>query len=295
MEPVVIVHGGAGPARRRDDAGEAACLAALEGAVAIAFEQLGGGALEACVAAVAELEDCPLFNAGTGSVLARDGGVWCDAAVMTGDGRAGAVAAVTGVRNPVRAARALLDEGETLLWAGHSAELLARYGLVAADPAQMVMQAARARLDAHLAGNPQPQTGTVGAVCLDADGRLAAATSTGGRIGKHPARVGDSPLVGAGTWADQRTCAVSATGAGEAFIRTVYGHEVHARMLLGGESAAAASAGALEAVRSAGGLGGAICVSAGGEIAMPCTDARMSRAWRTGAGPVHSAFEPGTP
>ncbi|HUR86005.1 MAG TPA: isoaspartyl peptidase/L-asparaginase [Solirubrobacteraceae bacterium] len=295
MKPVLIVHGGAGPARAGDAASGAERAAALERAVAAAFEHLPEGALGACVAAVAELEDCPLLNAGMGSVLARDGGVWCDAAVMTGDGRAGAVAAVRGVRNPIRAARALLDEGETLLWAGQSEELVARYGLRAADPEQFVTPAARARLEAHLAGCVQPQTGTVGAVCLDAAGELAAATSTGGRVGKHPGRVGDSALVGAGTWADARTCAVSATGAGEAFIRAVYGHEVHARMLLGGASLAEASAGALEAVRAAGGLGGAICVSAGGEIAMPCTDAQMGRAWRIGDGPVRSALEAGTP
>jgi beta-aspartyl-peptidase (threonine type) len=291
VEPVIIVHGGAGP-RRRDVAPEtdAKVLAALERAVAVALEELHHGAVAVCVAAVGELEDCPLFNAGTGSALARDGSVWCDAAVMSGDGRAGAVAAVTGVMSPVRAAHAVLDDGETLLWAGHSRELIARYGLQAADPARMITPAARARLDAHLAGTRQPQSGTVGAVCLDAHGQLAAATSTGGKVGKHPARVGDSPLVGAGTWADRRTCAVSATGAGESFIRAVYGHEVHARMLHGGQSLADASAGALEAVRQAGGLGGAVCVSAQGDIAMPCTDARMGRAWRIGGQEARSAI-----
>ncbi|CAA9528913.1 MAG: Isoaspartyl aminopeptidase @ Asp-X dipeptidase, partial [uncultured Solirubrobacteraceae bacterium] len=275
-----------GGARRAD----AQRAAALQRAVTVACEQLDAGALFACVAAVSALEDSPLFNGGCGSVLARDGSVWCDAAVMAGDGRAGAVAAVTGVLNPIRAARAILDDDETLLWAGHSDALIARYGLQAADPAQMVTAAARARLDAHLAGRAQPQTGTVGAVCLDARGGLAAATSTGGKVGKHPSRVGDSPLVGAGTWADARTCAISATGAGEAFIRAVYAHEVHARMLLAGESAADACAAALETVRAAGGLGGAICVSRTGEIAMPCTDAHMARAWRVGTGPVRSAL-----
>jgi L-asparaginase / beta-aspartyl-peptidase len=291
MDAVVIVHGGAGPRRAESTAEvDEERLAALEQAVALAFEQLEDGAVAACVAAVAALESWPLFNAGTGSVLARDGSVWCDAAVMAGDGRAGAVAAVTGVLHPVRAARALLDDDETLLWAGHSSELVARYGLEAADPAHMVTPAARRRLDAHLGGARQPQTGTVGAVCRDADGQLAAATSTGGRLGKHPARVGDSALVGAGTWADQRTCAVSATGAGEAFIRAVYGHEVHARMLLTGESLADAAAGALNAVRQAGGLGGAICVSAHGEIAMPFTDGCMSRAWSIAGKPARSAI-----
>jgi beta-aspartyl-peptidase (threonine type) len=293
MKPVVIVHGGAGPARPdRPARASAERLGALEEAVGLAFAQLGAGAgaaLAACVAAVAALEDCPLFNAGTGSALASDGGVWCDAAVMTGEGRAGAVAAVTGVLNPVYGARALLDDGDTLLWTGNSGELVARYGLRPTDPQRMVTGAARARLEAHLAGVRQPQSGTVGAVCRDASGRLAAATSTGGRTGKHPARVGDSPLVGAGTWADRRTCAVSATGAGEAFIRAVYGHEVHARMLLGGASLTAAAAGALEVVRDAGGLGGAICVSARGEITMPCSDGEMTCAWRVGEEPVRSA------
>jgi beta-aspartyl-peptidase (threonine type) len=292
MRPVVIVHGGAGPARPDGPAHAAAeRLLALVAAVARATAQLGAGAgaPAACVAAVAALEDCPLFNAGTGSALASDGGVWCDAAVMTGEGQAGAVAAVTGVRNPVHGALALLDDGDTLLWAGSADELVVRYGLRPAGPQEMVTSAARARLDRHLAGVRQAGSGTVGAVCLDAGGRLAAATSTGGRTGKHPARVGDSPLVGAGTWADRRTCAVSATGAGEAFIRAVYGHEVHARMLLGGASLARAAADALEEVRAAGGLGGAICVSAGGEIAMPCSEAEMTCAWRVGQEPVRSA------
>lgn len=154
----------------------------------------------------------------------------------------------------------------------------------------MATPAARARLEAHRAGRAQPQTGTVGAVCLDAGGNLAAATSTGGTIGKHPARVGDSPLVGAGTWADARTCAVSATGAGEAFIRAAYAHEVHARMLLGGASLADAATSALETVRAAGGLGGAICVSRTGEIAMPFSDGHLSRAWRSGGARVQSAL-----
>ena len=291
MDPVVIVHGGAGPRASGDaERADPERLAALARAVEVAFEHLHEGALGACVAAVAELEDCPLFNAGTGSALAGDGSVWCDAGVMTGDGSAGAVAAVEGIVNPVRAAHALLRERTPLLWAGRSEELIARHSLHAVDPARMVTAAATRRLQAHLAGTPQPQTGTVGAVCLDARGQLAAATSTGGSTGKHPARVGDSPIIGAGVWADRRTCAISGTGDGEAFIRAVYAHEVHARMLHGGDSLAEAAAGALQVVRDAGGLGGAICVSARGEIAMPCSDQTMSRAWRVGDGEVRSAI-----
>lgn len=290
MQPVVIVHGGAGPRRvPADAAGDEQRLQALEHAVRTACEHLARGALAACVEAVAELEDCPLFNAGTGSVLASDGAVWCDAAVMSGDGRAGAVAAVTGIRHPVRAARALRDEGETVLWAGHSGALAERFALATIEPDALVTAHARRRLDAHRAAGAQPQTGTVGAVCLDAEGRLAAATSTGGRTGKHPARVGDSPIVGAGTWADARTCAISATGAGEAFIRAACAHEVHARMLHGAHSLHDAATAALAAVRDAGGLGGIICVSHDGQVAMPCSDDHMSRAWRIGNGEIHTA------
>jgi len=131
-----------------------------------------------------------------------------------------------------------------------------------------------------------PSPGTVGAVCLDARGLLAAATSTGGYCGKPPARVGDSAILGAGTWAHRLTCAVSATGDGEAFIRAAFAHEVHARMLHKGESVADAAAAALAAVAAAGGSGGAICVDAGGAIAMPVSSDVMARAWRIGDEPT---------
>lgn len=170
MQPVVIVHGGAGPRRRAGaERIDGQRLAALEHAVRTACANLGDGALAACVAAVAELEDCPLFNAGTGSALASDGTVCCDAAVMTGAGRAGAVAAVTGIRHPVRAARALLDEGEMVLWAGHSGELIARHGLTAIDPRAHPPGSGSVALRADwgssgwlaraAAGGPRPQQG----------------------------------------------------------------------------------------------------------------------------------------
>ena len=284
VAPVLVVHGGAGP-RRADDDGRSDAELRRELAVAVdaGWLQVSAGAEAACIAAVSVLEDSPLFNAGTGSVLAADGGVWCDATLMCGDGRAGAVAAVQGIRHPILAAQALAhaDPGP-LLWAGSTAELAALHDLELVDPGLMVTERQRRRLAARRfrEGGYDAAAGTVGAVCLDATGRLAAATSTGGFCGKPPARVGDSAIFGAGTWAHPDTCAVSATGDGEAFLRVLFAHDIHARMLFGGEDLAAAADTALAAVRAAGGLGGAICVDARGAIAMPFSSDVMYRAWR---------------
>jgi L-asparaginase / beta-aspartyl-peptidase len=287
--PILIVHGGAGRARPRPNArADAELRRDLARAVEDGWREVAGGAEAACVAAVRVLEDSPLFNAGTGSALASDGGVWCDASLMCGDGRAGAVAALHGIRHPISAAQALAHgRGAPLLWSGRSAELAALHGLEQIDPARMVTDRQRRRLERSFererqAGGGGATGGTVGAVCLDAAGALAAATSTGGYVGKPPARIGDSAIVGAGTWADARTCAVSATGDGEAFMRALFAHEIHARMLHTGEGLATAAAAALAAVRDAGGLGGAICVGADGVIAMPVSSEVMARAWRCG-------------
>jgi beta-aspartyl-peptidase (threonine type) len=280
VRQVLVVHGGAGPRRADVDGRSGAELRRdLTRAVDAGWRAIGAGAEAACVAAVCVLEDSPRFNAGTGSALAADGGVWCDASLMCGDGRAGAVAAVQGIRHPILAAQALAHaEGGPLLWAGNSAQLAALHELERRDPERMVTERQRRRLAA--ARRQGGTAGTVGAVCLDAAGTLAAATSTGGFCGKSPARVGDSAIPGAGTWAHARTCAVSATGDGEPFLRVLFAHEIHARMLHGGEHLAAAAAAALAAVGAAGGLGGAICVDAGGTIAMPVSSDVMSRAWR---------------
>jgi beta-aspartyl-peptidase (threonine type) len=290
----LLVHGGAGP-RRKDDGHAPDRLAALRTALAAGAAHLDDGALSACIAAVCALEDEPLFNAGLGAVLARDGGAWCDAAVMTGDGRAGAVAGVSGIRHPVKAAAAVRAEGEMVLWAAHSTDLAARYGLEGAGPDALVTDRQRERLESHLAGSEERGMGmgTVGAVCLDREGRLAAATSTGGRTGKAPARVGDSPLIGAGTWASAGSCAVSATGEGEAFIRAVFAHEIHARMLHAGQPLSAAAEDALQDVLGAGGRGGAICVGADGSFAMPATDEVFQRGWLVGDGPPECRLEAG--
>jgi beta-aspartyl-peptidase (threonine type) len=290
MRPVLIVHGGAGPRRSHaDPRDEDAMREQLAAAVAAGLARLadGGGAADACADAVAVLEDCEAFNAGTGSALADDGGVWCDAAIARGDGPAGAVAAVRGIANPVRAAEALMRAGGPLLWAGHTEELAARYGLALVDPATMVTERQRRRLARHRERGGEPARGTVGAVCLDPVGGLAAATSTGGYVGKPPARVGDSPLLGAGTWASP-DCAISATGDGEAFMRTGFAYVVQAGITAGRPLHESATA-ALAVVRSAGGLGGAVCVGRDGAVAMPITAEVMYRAWHGPDGVTRTA------
>jgi isoaspartyl peptidase/L-asparaginase-like protein (Ntn-hydrolase superfamily) len=290
--PVLLVHGGAGARGRRPGGSDDERRAQLALAVEAGWRELdaGGGAEAACIAAVCVLEESPLFNAATGSALADDGSVWCDASLMTAGGLAGAVAAIEGIRHPILAARAIAHaDGRPVLWAGRSRELAARYELETIHPSLMVTERQRRRL--QRATTDTTGGGTVGAVCLDASGELAAATSTGGFAGKLPARVGDSAILGAGTWAHGETCAVSATGDGEAFIRAAFAHEVHARMLHAGEGLEAAVAAALNAIREAGGLGGAICVDARGTIAMPATSEIMHRAWRRAGGRTYTAVD----
>ena len=216
--PVIVVHGGAGGfgEELRERASE--CRSALTVALtagAAALRVRGGGAVDAVRAAVMAMEDFPLFNAGHGAALCDDGSVELSASAMRGsDQAAGAVAVLRRTRYPVAAAAALLDEPEVLL-AGEPADAFAAAcGLEQREPSEFVTERQRRRLAAALADDG----GTVGAVCLDADGLLAGATSTGGLQGQRPGRVGDSPVIGAGTWAD-RHVAVSCTGKGEAFVR----------------------------------------------------------------------------
>jgi beta-aspartyl-peptidase (threonine type) len=206
------VHGGAGA----DPGGREDLRAGLGEAVAAGWRALtaGGAALDAVEAAVRRLEDHPRFNAGLGSVLTTAGTVETDASIMEGDGlRNGAVAAVSGVRNPITLARRILEEGRHSLFAGPGALAQAEaLGVPLCDPALLVTEPQRRRLAAL-------QAGTVGAVALDRLGTIAAATSTGGTPGKHPGRVGDSALIGCGTYAESTLGGVSCTGDGEAIIR----------------------------------------------------------------------------
>jgi len=254
----IVVHGGAGEwAANRHDAARAGVRRAAEAGHAILAG--GGSAVDAVVAAVRVLEDDPEFNAGIGSALTRDGTVETDAAVMDGASqRIGAVGAVPDLGCAIALARAVLDRGEHVLLVGPSAwRFAAEVGIAPAAPGALVTERARARLAAK---------GTVGACARDRHGAFAAATSTGGIVGKRSGRVGDTPIPGAGTWAD-RTCAVSATGDGEAILRVALARGIAAR-LAAGEPLASAVGAALSELRTVtGGSAGAIAVSNDGVIA----------------------------
>jgi beta-aspartyl-peptidase (threonine type) len=222
--PTIIVHGGAGA--NASEAGEyrqGVRSAALAGWRVLAA---GGGALDAVESAVRALEDDPRFNAGRGSVLNRDGAIEVDASIMEGDRlQCGAVAALSRIANPVTVARRVLEARRHVLLVGEGALAFARsVGIAECDPASLVTDRQRTR-HAELARQPVPSDGgTVGAVALDRNGTIAAATSTGGTSGKSPGRVGDSALIGCGTYADSSVGGVSCTGDGEAIVRVVLGH-----------------------------------------------------------------------
>lgn len=246
----VLVHGGAGHVALEGRAGH---RAGAEAAARVGSEVLaaGGSALDAVVAAVRVLEDDPRFNAGFGASLNEQGAVELDASVMEGRTlRAGAVCALSGYGNPVAIARAVLDDGRHVLYASEgAASFAASKGFSAIDPATLVTESARAALERVRRGEASVNWagGTVGAVAIDPSGLVAAATSTGGTIRKRVGRVGDSPLIGAGTYADDEAGAVSATGQGEAILRMVLAKRVTDAMRAGA-SARDATGEALEAL-----------------------------------------------
>ena len=274
----LMIHGGAGQLAREviGDAYDAAARAALSRALDAGTMILaaGGAALDAVAAAVAVLEDDPSFNAGRGAVFTYDGAIELDAAIMDGrDRRAGAVAAVSATRHPVALARAVMEHSPHVFLAGRGADLFsAEQGLEQADADWFATPERRAQLEAMKASaggtgwfDVDMKYGTVGAVACDAAGHVAAATSTGGVTGKRWGRIGDSPVIGAGTYADDRACAVSATGSGEFFIRESVGHEIGARIRLLGEDAGTATATVLAGVRDLGGSGGVIVATPDGQ------------------------------
>jgi L-asparaginase / beta-aspartyl-peptidase len=278
MKPVALaIHGGAGVMRDLSPRKRQSYGAALAQALAAGYAVLskGGTSLDAVSVAVAVLEDDPLFNAGRGAVYNAAGEHELDASIMDGATlRAGAVAAVSRIRNPVLAARAVMEKSPHVLLAGRSAEAFARkHGLALAGKAYFHTEARLKALEKGL----KRHHGTVGAVALDRRGNLAAATSTGGYTGKLPGRVGDSPVIGAGTYADNRSCAVSGTGWGEAFIRIALAHEVSARMLYLQEPVAEAARAALRKLARIGGDGGLIALDRRGNIAMPFNSEGMLR------------------
>lgn len=265
----------------------------------------GADAFDVVVHAVRLLEDNPLFNAGCGSVFTHQGGHEMDAAVMRGDDRAaGAVAGVSGVRNPIELARLVLEKSEHVLLAGRGAEEFARemgvrfeereYFHTEQRYAQLLeaQKMGRVQLD-HTEGGgdasagSEHKFGTVGAVACDVRGNVAAATSTGGMTNKRWGRIGDSPLVGAGTWADNQTCAVSCTGHGEYFIRWVAAYDLAALIEYRGMSLEAGADFLVNTkLREAGGEGGLIAVDRQGRIALPFNSEGMYRGWTDG-GEIH--------
>ena len=295
----LVIHGGCG-AMRLSPEEERAGLAGLDGALeaGAAVLRSGGPSLDAVEAAARVLEDDPAFNSGRGSVLTHDGRIELDAAIMDGRTRAaGAVAGVQTVRSPVAAARAVMEHSPHVLLSFAGAEQFAReQGLETIDPAWFEIPARRAQLERMLASgggfDADVKFGTIGAVAVDSAGHVAAATSTGGLTAKRWGRIGDSPLIGAGTYADNRSCAVSATGSGEFFIRAAAGHEVGARMRLLGESLQQALDAVLADIRALGGTGGLIAVSPTGDAASGFTTAGMYRGRASAAGSevaVHGA------
>lgn len=280
MTPVIAIHGGAGTLRKADMTASRAALyrealgEALQAGNTVL--QKGGTALDAVTATVVAMEDSPLFNAGRGAVYNADARHELDAAIMDGATlRAGAVACVERIRNPVLAARAVMQHSRHVLLAGRGAERFAKKQELKLVNREYFGTASR--LEA-LKRNLQSHHGTVGAVALDRDGNLAAATSTGGYTGKLPGRIGDSALVGAGTYADNRACAVSGTGLGEAFIRAQVAYDIAARMRYRRESLASAARAALASVARLGGDGGLVAVDRRGNVAMPFNSEGMYRA-----------------
>ena len=284
----IVVHGGAGkwPAIAHDRALEGVRRAVEAGHAVLAD---GGDALAAVQAAVIALEDDPVFNAGRGAALDERGFVSLDASIMRGaDRAAGSVAGLRGIRNPVRAARAVLDEGRHVMLVGESAGAYAREaGLDTAPEAWFRTEERRLAFEA----GDDSRGGTVGAVARDASGGVAAATSTGGSSGKHPGRVGDSPLIAAGTWADDATAAISCTGDGEAIIRVALAHEIDALMRHAGLELSEACDRALAGLATLG-TAGLIAVGAAGEVALPFTTPAMPRGWRVGNEPIVAAVGP---
>ena len=289
----IAIHGGAGVIERSSmtKERETAIRADLERAVRAGYARLTAGAssLDAVSAAIIVLEDSPYFNAGKGAVYTADGTHELDAAIMDGARRrAGAVAGVHRVKNPILLARAVMERSDHVLLSGTGAEAFARLqNLNMVPPSyfdtperlKALREAQRLeKLNPKAALPHKAYFGTVGAVALDQSGDLAAATSTGGMTNKRYGRIGDTPLIGAGTYAD-RSCAVSATGHGEYFIRSVVAYDICARVAYRGSSVKqAAETVILDELKSLGGEGGGITIDRAGNIAMPFNSLGMYRA-----------------
>ena len=309
--PMLVLHGGAGvePGDLTADE-EVAARKALEAALRAGHAQLTAGkpAVEAVTAAITVLEDAPQFNAGRGAVFTHDGRNELDTSLMDGvSGKAGAAAGLHRVKNPILLARAIMDQSAHVMMVGDGAELFARsQGIQLVDPVyfrvekrwQQLQKALKQEAQAQASNMPlvlpgKAYFGTVGALALDVRGNLAAGTSTGGMTNKRYNRVGDAPIIGAGTWADTR-CAVSGTGWGEYYIRSAAAHEICARVRLAGDPLARAADGVINGdIPRAGGDGGAIALGADGSVAFPFNTGGMYRGWIGVDGVPHVAIYKG--
>ena len=298
-EWALAIHGGAGVIERGSlsPEQERAYRAALSGALEAGSAVLrrGGSSLDAVEAAIRLLEDDPLFNAGRGAVFTADGRNELDASIMDGRTRAaGAVAGVTRTRNPISLARAVMEKSPHVMLTREGADQFSvEQGLEQVEPSyfrteRRWQQLLDWRRDNAQEPDPPHSRGTVGAIAIDSSGHLAAGTSTGGMTGKRWARVGDSPVIGAGTYAADGNCAVSATGSGEYFIRTSAARQVCDRIAWQRASAQEAADATIADIGSIGGDGGLIVMDGSGRIAFAMNTSGMYRAW------VTSSAQPGT-
>jgi beta-aspartyl-peptidase (threonine type) len=282
----LVIHGGAGSERiahggpEHERSAQEGLSEALDAGSAILAR--GGSAVDAVEAAARSLEENPCFNAGRGSVLTSEGECELDAAIMDGrDRSAGAVAALRTTRAPVSFARHLMEQGPHVFLSGDGADrFAAEAGFEQVDNGYFIIDERRRQLAEALAAGEDADPikyGTIGAVAVDRDGHVAAATSTGGITAKRWGRIGDSPLIGAGTYADDRSCAVSATGSGEYFIRAVAAHAVACRIRPRGEPLQDALDAVLRDIADLGGKGGLIAVTPRGEAAWSFTTPAMFR------------------
>jgi len=308
----LVIHGGAGTISRDSmtPAQQTAYETTLKHAVDTGYQILeqGGSSLDAVSAAVVVLEDSPLFNAGKGAVYTYEGTHELDAAIMRGDNRAaGAVAGVKTVKNPIKLARAVMEHSEHVLLAGAGAETFAKLQQLElvdnkyfdTEFRYQALQKALKTLNktphqAQLRSSPmfplEWNVGTVGAVAIDQHGLLAAATSTGGMTAKRFGRIGDAPLIGAGTFADNKSCAVSATGHGEFFIRYQVAGDICARVRYQGKTAAQAADAVMQELQQVGGLGGVIVVDNLGNLTWHLNSEGMYRAKRQQGKPAEVAI-----
>jgi beta-aspartyl-peptidase (threonine type) len=292
----VAIHGGAGTISREEmtPEREQAYRQALETSLLTADSTLaaGGSALDAVVAAIVTMEDCPLFNAGKGAVFTGSGIHELDASLMNGaDLAAGAVAAVRHVKNPILLARAVMERSPHVFMMGAGAEeFAAEQGFELVDSTYFDTEYRRQQLQRAREKAARDGRGTVGVVCRDKRGNLAAGTSTGGMTNKRWGRVGDSPVIGAGTYADNRTCAVSATGDGEYFLRLSVARDVSALVEYRGLSVEQAADTAIAKVGELGGEGGLVAIDRDGNIAFAFNSAGMYRGYLKQGGKPFTAI-----